>query len=127
MPMRPDAGPKSFSEPARNIGRRSRCPEWPSKRAFLTWLRDRHPLHGARDEHHLAVGGNDQQMRREIAEMVEAGQIEDVFRRRDQEDVKAARTHLRPDSGEPGVELGAQEVWRRVAEVRVPLPLVGRG
>ena len=45
---------------------------------------DRHAFHRSRDEHHLARRRNDQNMRREVAPVIEAGQIENVLRRRDE-------------------------------------------
>jgi hypothetical protein len=54
---------------------------------------DGDPLHAPRHQKHFAVGGNDQRMRREIAPMVEAGEIIDVLRRRYQTEVEIVRRH----------------------------------
>ena len=59
MPMRPDARPSSFRSRRRNIGRRL-VVLMALEAGILDVIGDRHPLHGARDEHHLAAGGNDQ-------------------------------------------------------------------
>jgi hypothetical protein len=72
-------------------------------------MRDRHLLHCAGDQRHLARGRYQQDVGREVAPMVEPGQIENVLGRRDQADVEAPLGHAPADGGETALVLGLAE------------------
>ena len=72
-------------------------------------------LHCARDERHLALGRHQEEMRREVAPMVETGQIENVLRRGEQDEVEPSLRHRMPDGAQPEVVFRSCEVGRGYA------------
>ena len=72
-------------------------------------IRDRDPLHRPRDQGHPARGGDDQEMQREEALMVETGQIEDVLGGGDHEAGEVVGRHRGADALKAGIELLARE------------------
>jgi hypothetical protein len=78
-------------------------------------LLDRHPLHGAGDEHRRAGDRNDEQMRGEVAPVIEAGEIEHVLRRRDDGGGKVAPHEAGAQRIDTPVDLsGAERIFKHL-------------